>query len=89
MSMFFFDDAKEMEEYNRVKKTVRALEKEYLELRLTLQEAHKELQADPQGELQQARVKYLEKRIRQLEEKNPWLSWNTPIEIALFSPPHG
>jgi|UniRef100_A0A7C3WRH9 hypothetical protein len=89
MSMFFFDDAKEMEEYNRVKKTVRALEKEYLELRLALQEAQKELQADPQGELQQARVKYLEKRIRQLEEKNPWLSWNTPIEIALFSPPHG
>jgi hypothetical protein len=89
MSMWFYDEPGEMEEYQRVKEEVRSVEKEYLELRLMLREALKALQAEPQSELQQARVKYLEKRINHLEEKNPWLLWDTPIEVALFSPPHG
>lgn len=89
MSMWFYDEAGEMAEYQGVKKRVRALEKEYLELRQVLGEALKALAADPQSELVQARVRYLEKRLKYVEEKNPWLSWDTPIEVALFSPPHG
>jgi len=89
MSMWFYDEAGEMAEYQSVKKHVRALEKEYLELREVLREARKDLIADPHSELQQARVNHLEKRIKHLEENNPWLSWDTPIEVALFSPPHG
>jgi hypothetical protein len=89
MSMWFYDEAGEMAEYQNVKEKVRALEKEYLELRQVLGEARKALAADPQSELVQARVRYLEKRLKYLEEKNPWLSWDTPIEVALFSPPHG
>ena len=89
MSMWLYDETGEMAEYQIVKKYVRALEKEYLELRAVLRDAQKALKADPHSELQQARVKHLEKRIKHLEEKNPWLSWDTPIEVALFSPPHG
>lgn len=89
MSMWFYDEAGEMEEYRRVKKTVRVLEAEYLGLRRALQEAQEGLKAEPQSELQQARIRYLEKRLRHLEERYPWLCWETPVEVALFSPPHG
>ncbi len=89
MSMWFYDEGREMEEYQSVKKHVRALEKEYLELREVLRDAQKALKTDPHSELQQARIKHLEKRIKLLEEKNPWLLWDMPIEAALFSPPHG
>jgi hypothetical protein len=89
MSMWFYDEAGEMEEYQNLKRKVQTVEKEYLELRDVLRDAQKALEGDPQNEQQQARVRYLEKRIKHLEEKNPWLSWFTPIEVALFSPPHG
>jgi len=89
MSMWFYDEAGEMEEYRSIKKEVRAVEKEYLDLRVVLWDAQLALKGEPQNENLQARVKYLEKRIKHLEEKNPWLTWETPIEVALFSPPHG
>ena len=89
MSMWFYDEANEMEEYQILKKQVRIVEGEYLELRMVLQDAQKALNLDPHSEQIQVKVKYLEKRIKDLEEKNPWLSWDTPIEVALFSPPHG
>ena len=58
-------------------------------LRMVLRDAQKALSSDPHSEQFQVKVKYLEKRIKNLEEKNPWLLWDTPIEVALFSPPHG
>lgn len=89
MSMWFYDEAGEMEEYRSVKKEVQALEREYLELRVILRDAQQALKGEPQHEHLQAKVTYLEKRINHLEEKYPWLTWDTPIEVALFSPPHG
>ncbi len=89
MSMWFFDEASDMEEYQNLKKYVQTVEKEYLELLALLQSFKSALAAEPHNHGLQVRVKYLEKRIRHLEEKNPWLLWDTPIEMALFSPPHG
>ena len=89
MSMWFYDESKEMEEYQRLQKQVRAVEGEYLELRVVLRDAQEKLRAEPDSQEFQVKVQYLEKRIKDLEEKNPWLSWDTPIEVALFSPPHG
>lgn len=89
MSMWFYDEVKEMEDYQRLQKQIRAVEREYLELRMVLRDAQEALRGDPQSQEFQARVQYLEKRIKDLEKKNPWLSWDTPIEVALFSPPHG
>lgn len=89
MSMWFYDEAGEMEEYTQVRRHTRAVEREYLELRQILHQAREALGTEPQNQEFQARVRYLEKRIKDLEKKNPWLSWDTPIEVALFSPPHG
>jgi hypothetical protein len=87
--MWFFDETGEMAEYQRLQKQVRAVEGEYLELRQVLREASEALSADPENEESQARVRYLAKRLKGLEEKNPWLLWETPIELLLFAPPHG
>lgn len=89
MSMWFYDDAGEMAEYQSVKQRINALEREYLELKDVLRDARQALAATPGDAYQQARIKYLEKRLSHLEEKNPWLTWDTPVEVALFSPPHG
>ncbi|MGQ9688492.1 MAG: hypothetical protein ACUVXF_06855 [Desulfobaccales bacterium] len=89
MSMWFFDETKEMEEYQRLEQQVRAVEREYLELRVVLQEARKTLACEPESDEAQVRVRYLEKRLKGLEEKFPWLLWDTPVEMAFFAPPHG
>lgn len=89
MSMWFFDEAGEMPEYQRVKDKFSSLDKEYLELRVLLRDNQEALRADPQSEYHEARVRHLEKRIKSLEELYPWLTWETPVEVALFTPPHG
>ncbi len=89
MSMWFFDENREMDEYRRLQKQVREVEREYLELRTVLESSRKILCADPDSEEAQVRVRYLEKRLKNLENQYPWLLWDTPIEIALFAPPHG
>jgi hypothetical protein len=89
MSMWFYDEGQEMEEYQRLQKQIRAVEREYLELRLVLRDAQEKLRAQPDSQEFRVKVQYLEKRLKDLEHKNPWLSWDTPIEVALFSPPHG
>ena len=89
MSMYFYDEADRMEEYQLLQKQIRAVEREYLELRVVLRDAQEKLRADPDSQEFQIKVQYLEKRLKDLEQKNPWLSWDTPTEVALFSPPHG
>jgi hypothetical protein len=48
-----------------------------------------ELRNDPDNEYLQAKVKYLNKRLKDLERKGPQLAGDYPLEIALFGPPHG
>lgn len=89
MSMWFYDEAEEMAEYQRLQKQIRAVERDYLELRVVLRDAQEALRTDPHNQEVQSRVQYLEKRIQDLEKKNPWLLWDSPPEVTLFSPPHG
>ena len=89
MSMWFFDDARELQEYRVVREESRRLEKEYLELRVVLQEAEMALREKPADEYLQARVRYYKKRVRDLEAKNPRLLEDCPLEVSLFLPPHG
>jgi hypothetical protein len=89
MSMWFFDEAGELKDYQALRNQVRPLEREYLELRILLRDATVALKNKPQDEYLQAKVKYLTRRCRDLEEKNPYLLAEFPVEVALFAPPHG
>jgi uncharacterized protein (UPF0305 family) len=89
MSMWFFDEAGELQDYQALRREARPLEREYLELRVLLRDAAAALKMKPQDEYLEAKVKYLARRCQDLEEKNPYLVAEFPIEVALFAPPHG
>jgi hypothetical protein len=89
MSMWFFDDAWEWQEYQAVREEGRRLEREYLEIRVVLQEAEAALREKPEDEFLSARVRYYQKRLHDLEAKNPRLAEDCPLEVSLFLPPHG
>jgi len=89
MSMWLYDEVREMEDFQLYQKEVRSLEKEYLEIRVLLCDAEKELRVDPGSEYLNAKVKYLRKRLKDLEKRGPRLAADHPLEIALWAPPHG
>ena len=89
MTMWFYDDAGEMEAFRALQKEIRSLEKEYLENRKLLRDAEQALRADPDSELLKAKVLYLKKRIKDLENKPQRLASDVPLEYTLWGPPHG
>ena len=89
MSMWLYDDAREMEEFQNYQKEVRRIEREYLEIRVLLRDAEEDLRADPDSEYLRAKVKYLQKRQKDLESQAARLAADHPLEISLFAPPHG
>jgi hypothetical protein len=89
MSMWIYDDAGEMEEFQIYQREVRRLEGEYLEIRVLLRDAEEAFRADPDSEYLAAKIKYLRKRLNDLESQGPRLAADHPLEIALWAPPHG
>jgi len=89
MTMFFFDEAGELEEYQTFRRKDQPLENVHLELRLALQKAEAALQDDPENQELKSRVAELKKKLKELEEKAPWLTLDYPLEILLWGPPHG
>ena len=89
MGMWLYDDAQEMEEFQVLRREVKRLEKEYLELRALLRDTEEDLRSDLDNEYLQTKVKYLRKRLKDLERKAPRLAADHPLEVSLFAPPHG
>jgi hypothetical protein len=78
-----------MQDFQFLRKEVRRIEKEYLELRSILRDTEKALRADPDSEYLNKKLTYLAKRLKDLEQKAPRLSSDIPLEIALWGTPHG
>ena len=89
MGMWLYDDCKEMEDFQTLRKEVKRLEREYLDLRIQLRDTETALRSDPDDEYLEAKVKYLNKRLKDIEKKGPRFAADHPLEIALFAPPHG
>ncbi len=89
MSMWLYDDAQDMKEFQILRGEIKRLEKEYLDIRIQLRDTEADLRSDPDSEYLQAKVKYLSKRLKDIEKKGPRLAADHPLEIALFAPPHG
>jgi len=87
--MWLYDDAQEMQEFKILRQEVKRLEKEYLDLRILLRDTEAELRSDPDNEYLKAKVKYISKRIKDIEKKGPRFADDHPLEISLFGPPHG
>ena len=89
MSMWLYDDAREMEDFQNYQKEVRLIEREYLEIRFLLRDAENDYREDPDSEYLKEKVKYLKKRLTDLESQAARLAADHPLEISLFAPPHG
>ena len=89
MSMWLYDEVREMEEFQLYQKEVRRLEREYLEIRILLRDAEQHYGKDPDSEYLKAKVNYLRKRLKDLESQAARLAADHPLEISLFAPPHG
>ena len=85
--MWFYDEADEL--WQTFRKETQPLEREYLEIRVLLRDAEIALRAEPGSEHVQARVRYLKKRLEDLEKKAPWIFSDTPWEVLLWGVPHG
>jgi hypothetical protein len=84
--MWFFDEAPE--DYKNFRKMALPLEREYLELRVLLQNAEKVLRDQPENEYIHAKVRYLKKKLKDLEEQAPWLVSGLLQEYGLWGVPH-
>jgi hypothetical protein len=84
--MWFFDDPPE--DYKNFREKAISLEKEYLEIRTIFRDAEKALLAEPENEYNQAKVRYLKKRLKDLEEQAPWLVSGLMVEYGLWGTPH-
>lgn len=89
MSMWLYDDCNEMQGFQTLRKEVKRLEREYLDLRIQLRDTEVDLRSDPDNEYLKAKVTYLNKRLRDIEKKGPRFAADYPLEISLFGPPHG
>ena len=89
MSMWLYDDVREMEEFQAYQKEVRRLEGEYLEVRVLLRDTEQALRADPRSADIAEKVRLLKERLRGLESESPRFAADHPLEIALWAPPHG
>ena len=89
MTMFFFDDAEELEDYQIFRKKDQPLELEYEKIRRALLNAEAALREHPEDKAGESRVAELKEWIEALERQAPWLTLDYPIEYLLWGPPHG
>jgi septal ring factor EnvC (AmiA/AmiB activator) len=89
MSMWLYDDVQEMEDFQSLRREIKRFENEYLDLRTQLRDTEADLRSDPDNEYLKAKVKYLNKRQKDIEKKSPRFADDHPLEISLFGPPHG
>jgi hypothetical protein len=90
MSNFFeIHDINAVEELHQFRREVQQVEREYLELRVLLHKAEAEFRENPANEEFEAKVQYLNKRLKEIEELNPWISSGKAREIALWAPQAG
>jgi len=89
MSMFFFDEADELEEYRIFRRQDQPLELEYEKLRRALRDAETALGVNPGDAALAGKEAEIKDRLEALEKRAPWLNYDYPVEYLLWGPPHG
>lgn len=74
-------DLAQFEDFRRTKQPV---EEEYLKLRTAIRDAEAEMRAAPGNAALQNRLEELKRQIQALEQEEPWLVAEVPVEMALW-----
>jgi len=85
--VWFYDEG--WDEVLAFRKEAQLLEKEHLELRVALREAEAALRADPGNRELRGRVEELKRGLEEVERRAPWVSYPVPLEVLLWTDPHG
>lgn len=85
--MWFYDEPEEL--WREFRRDAGRVEREYLEIRVALRDAEAGLRVRPEDEYSIAQVKYLRRRLEELEKLAHWLSVDYPKEVLLWGVPHG
>ncbi|MHB1042098.1 MAG: hypothetical protein ACYC0Q_04590 [Eubacteriales bacterium] len=86
--MFFLDDPEVMAKIRAFWEENQHLEKEHLQVREELHKAEMALREDNGNEDLKGQIGRLKSRLKELDEKAPWITATYPIEFELFSDPH-
>jgi len=89
MTMFFFDEAGELKEYQIFRQKDQPLELAYEKVWVALRDAETALREHPKDKSREAKVAELKEKLAALERQAPWLTLDYPIEYLLWGPPHG
>lgn len=89
MTRFFFDDYGELEEYQTFRRQDQPLAMEHLKIRVALRDAEAALRTQPETEGIKAEIEELKKKLAGLDQQAPWITFDYPLEILLWGPPHG
>jgi hypothetical protein len=89
MTMFFFDDAEDLLDYQLFRRLDQPLELEYERVRAALFKEEAALQAHPEDKPREAVAAELKSKLAALERRAPWLTLDYPLEYLLWGPPHG
>ncbi|MBI4795916.1 MAG: flagellar biosynthesis anti-sigma factor FlgM [Deltaproteobacteria bacterium] len=89
MTMWFFDEAEELEEYQTFRRQDQPLELEYLKIRVALGAAEAALREHPEDKERETKVAEIKEKIATMEQRAPWLTFDYPVEYLLWGPPHG
>ena len=56
---------------------------------MALRDAEAALRSEPENEELKDRVEQLKKRLEELDRQAPWISYLVPLEVLLWTDPHG
>ena len=76
------DEFELFENIYKYRRSIRHLEREYLDLRIRLRDAETELRSDSKSRELKAKIDYLKGRMKDLEDRYPWISSGRPSEVA-------
>jgi len=80
------NDLAQYDEFCRKKKTI---EEAYLKLRTERRDVEAALRAEPDKVELKERLEDINRRLKELEKKAPWLTSDVPVEMTLWGTTHG
>ncbi|MGB6010400.1 MAG: hypothetical protein WBI57_03910 [Desulfobacterales bacterium] len=76
------DEFELFENIFKYRSSIQHLEREYLDLRICLHDAEADLRSDLKNRELKEKIDYLKGRLKDLEDRYPWISSGRPSEIA-------
>ena len=76
------DELELFENLYKYRSSIQHLEREYLDLRICLRDAEADLRSDSKNLELKEKIDYLKGRLKDLEDRYPWISSGRPSEIA-------